>query len=100
MLWVLGFVISFFGLFIWLELGTMIPRSGGEKLYLEAAFPRPKHLTTVIFAANAILLGFSASNSIVCCLVAAFRVVYSLLLGFRQQVCLSYLHLMSVTYLS
>ena len=65
MLWVLGFVLSFFGLFIWLEFGTMIPRSGGEKVYLEAAFPRPKHLTTVMFAANSILLGFSASNSIV-----------------------------------
>ncbi|EKM55497.1 uncharacterized protein PHACADRAFT_195531 [Phanerochaete carnosa HHB-10118-sp] len=64
-LWVLGFVISFFGLFIWLELGTMFPRSGGEKNYLEAAFPRPRHLMTVVFATQVILLGFSASNSIV-----------------------------------
>ncbi|EKM57702.1 uncharacterized protein PHACADRAFT_192839 [Phanerochaete carnosa HHB-10118-sp] len=64
-LWALGFIISFFGLFIWLELGTMFPRSGGEKNYLEAAFPRPKHLMTMVFATQVILLGFSASNSIV-----------------------------------
>ncbi|OCH94012.1 amino acid transporter [Obba rivulosa] len=65
MLWVLGFVLSFCGLFIWLELGTMFPRSGGEKVYLEAIYKKPKHLATVIFAANAILLGFSASGCIV-----------------------------------
>ncbi|KAL6306436.1 amino acid transporter [Sparassis latifolia] len=64
MLWVLGFVLSFCGLFIWLELGTMFPRSGGEKVYLEAAYPKPKYLATVIFAANAILLGFTASGCI------------------------------------
>ncbi|OCH94013.1 amino acid transporter [Obba rivulosa] len=65
MLWVLGFVLSFCGLFIWLELGTMFPRSGGEKVYLEAIYKKPKHLATIIFAANAILLGFTASGCIV-----------------------------------
>ncbi|KAI0338061.1 amino acid transporter [Trametopsis cervina] len=65
MLWVLGFVLSFCGLFIWLEYGTMFPRSGGEKVYLEAVFTRPRYLATVIFAANAILLGFTASGCIV-----------------------------------
>ncbi|KAI0765747.1 amino acid transporter [Irpex lacteus] len=65
MLWVLGFVLSFCGLFIWLELGTMFPRSGGEKVYLEAVYQRPKHLATFVFAANAIILGFSSSNCIV-----------------------------------
>ncbi|KAG9318049.1 amino acid transporter [Chiua virens] len=65
MLWVLGFVLSFCGLFIWLEFGTMYPRSGGEKVYLEAVYQRPKYLATVIFAANAILLGFTASGCIV-----------------------------------
>ncbi|KAJ7133644.1 amino acid permease-domain-containing protein [Mycena epipterygia] len=64
MLWVLGFVLSFCGLFIWLELGTMIPRSGGEKVYLEAIYRKPKYLATVIFATNAILLGFTASGCI------------------------------------
>ena len=65
MLWVLGFLLSFCGLFIWLEFGTMYPRSGGEKVYLEAIYQRPKYLATVVFAANAILLGFTASGCIV-----------------------------------
>jgi len=65
MLWVLGFVLSSCGLFIWLELGTMIPRSGGEKVYLEAIYRRPKYLATMIFAMNAILLGFTAAGCIV-----------------------------------
>ncbi|THH29072.1 hypothetical protein EUX98_g5112 [Antrodiella citrinella] len=60
MLWVLGFVLSFCGLFIWLEFGTMFPRSGGEKVYLEAVYKKPKYLATVIFAVNAIVLGFTA----------------------------------------
>ncbi|KAH8082805.1 amino acid transporter [Cristinia sonorae] len=65
MLWVLGFVLSFCGLFIWLEYGTMFPRSGGEKVYLEAVYKKPKYLATVIFAINAIILGFTASGCIV-----------------------------------
>lgn len=65
MLWVLGFALSFCGLFIWMEFGTMIPRSGGEKVYLEASFKRPRHLATILFATNAIFLGFTASNCIV-----------------------------------
>ncbi|KAI0063741.1 high affinity methionine permease [Artomyces pyxidatus] len=73
MLWVLGFALSFFGLFVWLELGTMFPRSGGEKVYLEAVYKKPKYLATVIFAANAILLGFSASG----CLVFAQNILIS-----------------------
>jgi L-type amino acid transporter 9 len=66
MLWVLGFALSFAGLFIWLELGTMIPRSGGEKVYLEAMFRRPRNLATVIYATTVILLDISSGNCLVC----------------------------------
>ncbi|EJD08041.1 high affinity methionine permease [Fomitiporia mediterranea MF3/22] len=65
MLWVLGFLLAFSGLFVWLELGTMFPRSGGEKVYLEAVYKKPKSLATVFFATQAILLGFTASGCIV-----------------------------------
>lgn len=65
MLWLLGLALSFAGLFIWLELGCMIPRSGGEKVYLEAAYKRPKLLATTVFAFQIILLGFTASGCIV-----------------------------------
>jgi hypothetical protein len=40
LLWVAGFSLSFCGLFTWLEFGTMFPRSGGEKVYLEAVCRR------------------------------------------------------------
>jgi len=43
----------------------MIPRSGGEKGYLEAAYRRPKLLATTFFAWQAIALGFTASGCIV-----------------------------------
>jgi solute carrier family 7 (L-type amino acid transporter), member 9/15 len=65
MLWVFGFILSLCGLFVWLEFGTMFPRSGGEKVYLEAVYRRPKHLVTVIFAVNAIILNFSSPSCIV-----------------------------------
>ncbi|KAF2158238.1 amino acid transporter [Myriangium duriaei CBS 260.36] len=65
LLWLAGLIISFAGLFIWLELGCMIPRSGGEKVYLEAAYKHPRLLATVVFAVQAILLGFTASGCIV-----------------------------------
>lgn len=61
MLWLLGLAIAFSGLCIWLELGCMIPRSGGEKVYLEAMYRRPKMLATTVFAMYAIVLGFTAS---------------------------------------
>lgn len=65
MLWVLGLALSFSGLFVWLEFGTMFPRSGGEKVYLEAVYKSPKLLATVVFSTYAILLGFTASGCIV-----------------------------------
>lgn len=43
----------------------MFPRSGGEKVYLEAVYKKPKYLATIIFATNAIVLGFTAANCIV-----------------------------------
>ncbi|KAH8989891.1 amino acid transporter [Lactarius hatsudake] len=55
------------------SVGTMIPRSGGEKVYLEAMYPRPKNLTTVIYAMNIILLYFSSAN----CLVFAENILVS-----------------------
>ncbi|KAF8437551.1 amino acid transporter [Boletus edulis BED1] len=53
------------GASLMLWFGTMYPRSGGEKVYLEAIYTRPKYLATVVFAVNAVLLGFTASGCIV-----------------------------------
>ncbi len=52
------------GLGVYLEFGLAIPRSGGEKNYLERIFRRPRHLATSVFAVQMVLLGFSAGNSL------------------------------------
>lgn len=49
-----------------MELGCMIPRSGGAKVYLEAAFPSPASLMTVLFGFHVVFLGFTAGACIVC----------------------------------
>lgn len=38
MLWVIGGFLTFCGLSVFLEFGLAIPRSGGEKVYLERGF--------------------------------------------------------------
>ncbi|KAI9369437.1 amino acid/polyamine transporter I [Aspergillus egyptiacus] len=64
-LWVAGLVLAYCGMFIWIELGSLMPRSGGEKVYLEAAFPKPPMLITTVFAVHVIFLGFTGIGSVV-----------------------------------
>ncbi|PYH77102.1 amino acid transporter [Aspergillus uvarum CBS 121591] len=63
-LWTAGFLLSLCGLMIWLELASLLPRSGGEKVYLNAAYPRPPLLATTIYATHVICLGFTGIGSI------------------------------------
>ena len=64
-LWVVGAFVAWCGLAITLEYGCMLPRSGGEKVYLEYTFRRPRFLASTLVAVQAVLLGFTASNCIV-----------------------------------
>ncbi|KAK8014129.1 amino acid/polyamine transporter I [Apiospora arundinis] len=59
MLWVIGGVLTFCGLSVFLEFGLAIPRSGGEKNYLERVYRHPRYLATCVLASQMILLGFS-----------------------------------------
>lgn len=43
----------------------MLPRSGGEKVYLEFTYPKPRFLASTLVAVQAVLLGFTASNCII-----------------------------------
>ncbi|KAB8446269.1 hypothetical protein FH972_025249 [Carpinus fangiana] len=63
-LWVIGGVLTFCGLSVFLEFGLAIPRSGGEKNYLERVYRRPKLLATCVLLSQMILLGFSSGNSL------------------------------------
>jgi amino acid transporter len=56
--------LTFAGLSVFLEFGLAIPRSGGEKNYLERVYRRPKYLSTCVLAAQMLLLGFSSGNSL------------------------------------
>jgi amino acid transporter len=62
MLWLLGLILSFCGLMVWLEFGCMFPKSGGEKVYLEAVYRRPRFFATAVFAIQAIFLGFTGMD--------------------------------------
>ncbi|ROT38439.1 amino acid permease [Sodiomyces alkalinus F11] len=64
MFWVIGGILSLCGLSVYLEFGLAIPRSGGEKNYLERVYRRPKYLATCAFASYMILLGFSSANAL------------------------------------
>ncbi|RDW92558.1 amino acid transporter-like protein [Coleophoma crateriformis] len=74
LVWVLGALLSFCGLAVYLDLGTAMPRSGGERVYLERIFKRPYMLSTCMFMSYVVLLGFSAPN----CIVLGEYVMYAL----------------------
>lgn len=62
--WVLGGILTVAGMFVYLEFGTALPRSGGEKVYLERVYRRPRYLATCIFAVQFILFAVSTASSI------------------------------------
>ncbi|RMZ82878.1 hypothetical protein DV737_g1875, partial [Chaetothyriales sp. CBS 132003] len=78
LLWLLGAIISICGLYVWLECAMSIPqrtvrgeteprgvpRSGGEKNFLEFMFPNPKYRTTCTFAVMFILLYNLTGNAV------------------------------------
>jgi amino acid transporter len=65
LLWVVGALIAACGLCIGLEFGCMLPRSGGDKVYLEFVYRRPRFLASTLVAVHVVLLNFTASNCIV-----------------------------------
>ncbi|KAJ5771237.1 uncharacterized protein N7511_003288, partial [Penicillium nucicola] len=64
-LWVLAGVISTCGAMVMLEFGSIIPRSGGMKVYLERSFS-PKLLVTCTYLFYCVFLQVSSGNAITC----------------------------------
>jgi len=62
LMWIVGTLVAATGTAVYMELGTGIPRSGGEKNYLEFMYRRPRFLGTCVFAVYA------------CCLVISLTV--------------------------
>jgi amino acid transporter len=65
LLWIAGSFIAWCGLVVSLEYGCMLPRSGGDKVYLEFTYQHPRFFASTLVAVHAVLLGFTASNCIV-----------------------------------
>ncbi|KAG8421836.1 low-affinity methionine permease, variant 3 [Metarhizium acridum] len=65
LLWAVGALVAAAGLAVALEYGCMLPRSGGQKVYLEFTYRRPRFLASTLVAVNAVLLGFTASNCVI-----------------------------------
>ncbi|CAO1626694.1 unnamed protein product [Parajaminaea phylloscopi] len=65
-MWVVGAILSFAGLAVYNEYASYFPtRGGGEVVYLEKAYPRPRYLLPVTFAVQTVVLSFSSSNCVV-----------------------------------
>ncbi|KAK1993061.1 high-affinity methionine permease [Colletotrichum falcatum] len=63
--WVIGFLMAAAGFSVYLELASYFPnRSGSEVVYLEQAYPRPKHFFPVAFAVQSVILSFISSNAV------------------------------------
>ncbi|KAL7951707.1 amino acid permease domain-containing protein [Trichoderma barbatum] len=65
LLWVVGTLVAAAGLAVSLEYGSMLPRSGGVKVYLEFTYRHPRLFATTQVAINAVFLGFTASNCVI-----------------------------------
>lgn len=64
-MWAVGSLIAFTGLLTYMELGSAIPRNGGEKNYLEYIYTKPRFFVTAMYASYVFFLGWAAGNSIV-----------------------------------
>ncbi|KAJ6576031.1 APC amino acid permease [Mycena vulgaris] len=65
LMWVLGALIAVAGTTVYVELGTGLPRSGGEKNYLEYMYRRPKFMVSCTYGVYTLIAGSSAPNGIV-----------------------------------
>ncbi|CAK5272707.1 unnamed protein product [Mycena citricolor] len=69
LMWLLGALIAAFGTAVYVELGTGLPRNGGEKNYLEFIYRKPRFLVSCSFVVYTLIItsrqGTAAANSIV-----------------------------------
>ncbi|SCU89924.1 LADA_0F00606g1_1 [Lachancea dasiensis] len=63
--WCVAALLAFSGLYLFLEFGSLIPRSGGRKNFLEAVYTRPERMMSVTFTTFTVLMGMAVSNAIV-----------------------------------
>lgn len=62
--WVIGAIIALLGYFVYAEFASQLPTNGGELNYLQLVYRKPKYFVTVVYAAQALLLGQAAGNAL------------------------------------
>lgn len=63
--WLIAAILAFSGLYVFLELGSLVPRSGGMKVFLEFIYTRPYMLASVAFLIYSVMFGFNILNILV-----------------------------------
>lgn len=86
LVWLIGAAIAVCGLAVSMELGCMLPRSGGHKVYLEFMYRRPRFLASTLVAVQAIFLQFTAANCIVFSEYLLFALGYPSSMVFQRLV--------------
>lgn len=64
-IWCAAALMAFAGLYLFLEFGCLIPRSGGRKYFLEAAYTKPAGMMSITFSTFTVLMGMAVSNAII-----------------------------------
>ncbi|KAG2354975.1 amino acid/polyamine transporter I [Suillus spraguei] len=64
-MWILGALVASAGTAVYVEFGTGLPRSGGEKTYMEYIYRRPRFMITCFYAIYVLLIGWLSATSIV-----------------------------------
>ncbi|EDO14719.1 hypothetical protein Kpol_311p4 [Vanderwaltozyma polyspora DSM 70294] len=65
LIWIVATLLAYSGLYIFLEFGSWLPKSGGRKNFLEQAYDKPALMMNVSFACYSVLTGIAISNSII-----------------------------------
>lgn len=63
--WFVAATLAFSGLYVFLELGSLTPRSGGMKVFLEFIYDKPYMFASVVFLLYSIMFGFTILNTII-----------------------------------
>lgn len=63
--WIVASALAYSGMYAYLELGSLIPRSGGNKVFLESIYNKPEMLISVTVSVYSVISGFTILNILV-----------------------------------
>lgn len=63
--WICAAIMAFIGMSMFLELGAILPKSGGRKNFLEFLYDKPRMITTVVICTFCIMTCFAISPAMI-----------------------------------